>query len=375
MVEVDAALHVGDVDRFGVVLELGLRVEHLDHALAAGHRALKLRVLQHEIAYRIEEELQLQREGDQRGDFHLAVQHAIAAVRDDERHADRDDHLDRGRDCGGEAAGIDVRAQVLFVDRVEALGVFVLAREALDDADAGDVLLQVRVDDGDRLAHADESAARIVLPDRHRQDEDGHDRERDERQPHVEIHEKADADEDARDVADDRQEAAGHQVLQRRHVARHARHDAPDLVVVVKAQRELLQVREQIAPQAEQQPLADPAGRRQLKIEERRRERRERDVHPAPHVQAAEVLVERRVDQPANGERHGARHEGVPERTEQREREAFAVRRDELVQAHDDAVVVDGAELVVIPAVGAALQGVRAQVALPVAVVPAPPAR
>ena len=55
VVEVDAALDVVEVDGVGRVLDLRLGVEHLDDALAAGHGALELRVLQDEVADRVEE--------------------------------------------------------------------------------------------------------------------------------------------------------------------------------------------------------------------------------------------------------------------------------------------------------------------------------
>ena len=95
---------------------------------------------------------------DERAEGHLAVEHLAAAVEHDQRRRGGREQLDDRHDGGLEAAGLDVGAHVVVVERREALGVLVLAREALDDAHAGDVLLQVRVDDGDRLPDAHEGA-------------------------------------------------------------------------------------------------------------------------------------------------------------------------------------------------------------------------
>ena len=88
MVELDLALHVRQHNGVLGVDDLRLRVQHLDDALAAGHRALELRVLQHEVAHRIEEVLHVERERDDDADGERAVQHPEAAEDDDQRRRD-----------------------------------------------------------------------------------------------------------------------------------------------------------------------------------------------------------------------------------------------------------------------------------------------
>ena len=58
------------------------------------------------------------------------------------------------------------------------------------------------------------------------------------------------------------------QLLHRRDVVLDARHDAADLVVVVEAQRELLQVGEHLGAQLEQHLVADAAGVDELDVDE-----------------------------------------------------------------------------------------------------------
>ena len=60
MVEVHLAAHVRQLDGALGVDDLRLRVEHLEDALAAGHRALKLRVLEDQVADRVEEALHVE---------------------------------------------------------------------------------------------------------------------------------------------------------------------------------------------------------------------------------------------------------------------------------------------------------------------------
>ena len=65
VVEVDAALDVLELDRVRLVLDARLGVEHFEDALAAGHRALEHRVLQDEVADRVEEAADVERERGQ----------------------------------------------------------------------------------------------------------------------------------------------------------------------------------------------------------------------------------------------------------------------------------------------------------------------
>ena len=141
---------------------------------------------------------------DEDAEREVAVEHLAAAVEDDQRRRGGGEQLDHRHDGRLQAAGLDVGAHVVFVERGEALGVDVLAREALDDAHAGDVLLQVRVDDGDRLPDAHEGLARVDLPDEGDDDQDRHDAEGDQRQLQVAARDQVDDDGEADDVAEDR---------------------------------------------------------------------------------------------------------------------------------------------------------------------------
>src|SRR3972149_5510830 len=249
----------------GGVYDFRLRVQHFEDALAAGHRPLELGVLEDEVADRVEEALDVEGEGDDDADAQGAVQHPHAAEDDDEGGGGGDQQLHQGHDGGGPPPGLHVGAPVVGVHLVEAADVLFFPREALDDADAGDVLLQVGVDDRYRLADADEGAAGAGLPDRHGDDEQRYDGEGDEGQLHVLVEQEEDDEAEAGEVGQDRQETGGEELLEDGDVVLDAGHDAADLRAVQEAEGELLDVIEHSGAEGEQHAVADEGGAHLLK--------------------------------------------------------------------------------------------------------------
>ena len=152
------------------------------------------------------------------------------------------------------------------VDLVEALEVEALAAEQLHGRHAGDVFLQERVDPRDPSAdHAVGLADVPAEPLRDQRDQRQH-RERHQRQPPVHPqHHGHDADE-REDVAEDRHDARGEEVVQDVDVRGHARHQPADRIPIVVADVEPLQVAVDPHPQVEHDPLAGQLHRPRLDV-------------------------------------------------------------------------------------------------------------
>src|SRR3989304_5058238 len=166
----------------------------------------------------------------------------------------------RGRGGGGPPPGLHVGAPVVGVHLVEAADVLLLPRQALHHADAGDVLLQVGVDDRYRLADADEGAAGAALPDSHGDDEHRYDGEGDERQLNVQVEQEEDYQAKPREIGQDGEEAGGEELLEDGDVVLDAGHHAADLRAVQEAEGELLEVIEHPGAEGEQHAVADEGG-------------------------------------------------------------------------------------------------------------------
>ncbi len=204
VIEPHLPAHVGKLDRVGRVDDLRLRIQHLEDALSARHRPLQLRVLEHEVADRVEETLHVQGERDHDADAETSVNYPQPADNDDQSGGRSHQEFHQRHDGGGEPPRLHVGAPVVGVHLVEAADVLLLPRQALDDADAGDVLLQVGVDHGYRLSCADEGAAGAALPYRHRQHQDGHHREGDQGHLHILIEQEEDDQPQPGEVRQDR---------------------------------------------------------------------------------------------------------------------------------------------------------------------------
>ena len=141
-----------------------------------------------------------------------------------------------------------------------------LAAEQLHGRHAGDVLLQERVDPRDPAAdHAVGLADVPPEPLRDQRDQRQHG-ERHQRQPPVHPqHHGHDADE-REDVAEDRHDARGEEVVQDVDVRGDARHQPADRIAIVVADVEPLQVAVDRHPQVEHDPLAGQLHRPGLDV-------------------------------------------------------------------------------------------------------------
>ena len=148
-----------------------------------------------------------------------------------------------------------------------------LAAEQLHRGHAGDVLLQEGVDPRDPgRARCGTTRARCARNHCVTSDDQRQHRERDQRQPPVH-RDQHDHDADQReDVAEDRDDAGGEQLVQHVDVGRHARHQPADRIAVVELQVEPLQVPVDLHPHVEHDPL--PGHLQRPGLDELERERR-----------------------------------------------------------------------------------------------------
>ena len=141
-----------------------------------------------------------------------------------------------------------------------------LLREGAHDADARQRLLQVGGDRADRLARApvgvgadDPEGQR---PDRHhREDEEGQQRELD-----VEEEQDHDRADERQRGLEQRHDGVGDERVERLDVVGHARDEHARRPALVEADRQLLQVAEDLQAQVGQRALADPADEVGLRV-------------------------------------------------------------------------------------------------------------
>ena len=294
----------------GPVAQLGLLVEQLEDLVERRHPRLVGRVELRQRLDRVEEVVQRGDEGDQHADRHLAVDRLQAAVEQDPRGRERRQQLDRREVRRVQVDGLHVRVVVVLVELVEALEVARLLRERAHDADAGQRLLQVGGDRGDLLARGAVGVGRHDpegerAEREHREDEEGQQRQLDVE--HEQDHRRADQ---RQRRAEQRHDAVGDELVERLHVVGQPRDQHARLAARVEADRQRLQVREELDPQVLQHALADPADEVRLHVgrapvDERADEERDDDPGQRRQVAGHDALVDRQLGQRRRGERRG----------------------------------------------------------------------
>ena len=186
---------------------------------------------------------------------------------DDEPAADAED--DRGRDRREDVDGREVdpvedhrlvvRLAVALVHAAERRLARRLARERLDDAHARDVLGERRRDEAEPLAHAPVRVVRARAEPGGRERHEREDDERREREAPVEQEEHDDGPDEDERVLDEARDAVGDELVERLDVVRDPADDRAGAVALVVAEREALEVAEELDAQVGERPLADPA--------------------------------------------------------------------------------------------------------------------
>ena len=142
-----------------------------------------------------------------------------------------------------------------------------LAGERLDDPHAGDVLGERRGDEAEPLAHRRGRRASSSVRKKNRRDAHHRDhRQRGEREPPVEDEEQDRGADQRQRVLDEARDAVGDELVERLDVVRQPADDHAGPIPLVEAEREPLEVVEELRPQVGEHPLADPARQVRLRV-------------------------------------------------------------------------------------------------------------
>ena len=152
-----------------------------------------------------------------------------------------------------------IRLAVVRIHLFEVLLVARLARERLDDAHAGDVLGERRGHEPEPLAHLAVGPSRALAEDPRCDHEQRNHRHRREGELPVEEEEDDRGPDERQRALHERRHAVGDELVERVDVVREpADHDA-GAVPLVEAERELLEVAEEVVTEVGEDSLAGPA--------------------------------------------------------------------------------------------------------------------
>ena len=175
------------------------------------------------------------------------------------------------------------------IDLVEARVAQALAPEELHRRHASDVFLQERVDASDPKPNGPIGLAHVrPEPLGHEHDQRQH-REGEQREPPVH-HDQHDHDANEReDVAEDRDDAGGEEIVQDIDVGRHSSHQTADGIAIVELQIEPLQMLVDLGPHVEHDPLPGHLEHPGLEVLERERGQQNRQEADRDCIEAAQV--------------------------------------------------------------------------------------
>ena len=316
VLELDPACDLWQLLRIRPVGQPGIGIQHVED-LVQRRRSRQERLVElGQLLDRLEEVREQPDEHEQVAGRDLAVDHQHAAVPKHHRHRRGRQQVDDREVDGADVDRLHVGLAVGAVHLVESPLVRPLAAERLDDADAGDVLLQRGGDLGQPLSGAAVGARRVAAEQR---GGDRHPREHGQRRQRqlpvqVEQHQRG---ADQRDgVLKQGGGAVCDQRLQRLDVVGQARDDDAGAGALEEAQVEPLDVLEQVDAEISEDPLADPAGQVALGCGRRPADPGDDHEHDHPHLKRAlvagdDALVDRLLgdQRPADG-RGRAEQEG-----------------------------------------------------------------
>ena len=308
----------------------GLELHQLGDAVDRDPRLLPRVEDLRQLLDRREEHRQVEDERDQDARRELAL---LDQVRTDAEHDDVGDRRQEEHEREvrrDQALSLQPLLEVAQPQGVEAVDGGDLVGEGLRLVDARQGLLEVGVDDGQRLAHRVVEAVRDPAEDDRRSDERDHHQQRPERQLDVEQQQR----DPHADEGDERDQRGEQPVLDQRlelvDVGGHPGHDPAGHLPLVVVEREPLQLGPDPDPQARHDALAGAAGHeglRDLVEEVDEDDHEERGRRPPQHLGGArrDAVVDARVHQP----RAEQRGDGVEHDEQQPEGERPAELGDE----------------------------------------------
>ena len=248
-----------------LVADLGLLVHHVHDLVERRDRREERVVELRELLDGVEEVRQVEDEREERADREAAAEDEIAAVAEHDRGRERREEVDEREVEPVQEDRLLVRLAVVRVDLAEVPLVRPLAPERLDDAHATDVLGERRRDEAEPLPNCAVGAGRADAEERRCDQHQRQHGQRREREPPVEEEEDDRRAEQEERALDERRHAVGYELVERLDVVRQPADDHARAVALVEAEREPLQVPEELVSEVGQDPLARPAGEVRLR--------------------------------------------------------------------------------------------------------------
>ena len=316
----------------GHVLDLGHLVEHVRDLVERCDRGEERVVELRELLHGVEEVRQVAEERDEDPDRHLTVEHEPAAVAEHDCGRSRREEVDEREIEPAEDDGLHVRGAVRVAHVPEVRAGRLLTREGLENAHARDVLGERRRDRAEGLPDGAVGASGALAEPGGRKRHRGHDHHRRECEPPVEEEEDHRRADERQRVLDEGAHPVGHELVERLDVVRQPADDHAGAVALVEAQREALQVAEEMVAQVGEHALAGPAGEVRLRVREDDPGHAGSDERGHEPVELRRVpvlhLVDREADEVRRHERDGRR----PQERQHGERRPQLVRPCEAVQ-------------------------------------------
>jgi hypothetical protein len=311
VVEVDVTVDVPELARVRGVDDVRLLVQHDRDPVERRGRGEEGVVELRELLDGIEEVREEEQEGDERARRHVPLDDEPAAEPEHDRGGEGREDVD-GREVDAvQDDRLVVGLAVALVDAAEVRLAGRLARERLDDAHPGDVLRERRGHQPEALADAAVRMVRARPEPRGREAHEREDHEGRQRETPVEEEENDHGAREEERVLHEARDAVGDQLVERLHVVGDPADDRARAVALVVAEREALEMPEELDPEVCESPLADPArvvGLCGRKPEDRERRHEERDDDERDRLQRA--VVDAVVDHDLGEERRHERNAG-----------------------------------------------------------------
>ena len=266
VLEADVALDVRERLGAGLVDDVRLLVEHADDLVQRRRRREERVVELRELLDRVEEVVHVEHEGEQRRERDRVVEVEVPAVAEDDGERERREEADEREVEAVQHDRLHVRLAVVERDRAEVLRRALLAHERLHHPHAGDVLGERRRHEPEPLPHRRVRAGRARAEERARDDHERDHDQRREREPRVEHDQQERRAAEQERALRERRDAVGDELVDRLDVVRHPADQHAGPVPLVEAERELLQVAEELLAEVGEDPLADPAGHVRLDV-------------------------------------------------------------------------------------------------------------
>ena len=257
VVEVDAALDLRQIDGVRRVADLRLHIQRFEDALEIRGAGDELVVEVADADHRVPEVVRIADEGDEHTCAHLHPAEAGDADEVDERDGHDGNRLDARPHEELDVHGLHPRGThivLLFLERLELRG---LLGEGLRGLHAGDRLVDVRVEVALLVGQHLVGATLEMLQHQHPRDEEREQREAEQCQSPVDDEHDHQRDEEREHIGDHVDQAGAQRIGQRVHIVDHTDQDLAVRARIEIAERQRLDMREDVATHVFEHELAD----------------------------------------------------------------------------------------------------------------------